>query len=340
LAAALWSNQEPLVNVTLDLAALIAALVWPVVVVFALSKYRQPITDLSNAALQRGFNVGLGGFSLEIPGVHELMPRWSGKDMEIDLRRPIPSAEVTDSTAQAFITQLEEGGPADYAALDLGEGREWLSSRLFIMSILLRRMRNLQVFVFVKAAAGVQRRLIGVAELEKVRWAIAQRDFYLEEAFAHAYSRLFSKFGAFDVVSRNGRLESRGPPPGNPWPAVLLLQFFLANIQAQARPAGEDEQEWVPLTPIGPATAAPAPSFEHAQWLDGAGLEKLLGRDVLNTSRLSSSDLYGRDELEEVRLVLAQPGPYIAVTDADGRFERLIERQAVMEQFSRAALRS
>jgi hypothetical protein len=97
---------------------------------------------VASLAQQRGFKLGLlGGWSFELFGAAEARVDWLSGRMETDLRRPISSATITDSTRMEFSAQLQDRTPAQYAVVDLGSGEEWLSSRLYVMSILLARLR-------------------------------------------------------------------------------------------------------------------------------------------------------------------------------------------------------
>lgn len=59
--------------------------------------------------------------------------------------------------------------------MDLGGGAEWLSSRLFILAVILRRWRGLRAFVFVHTLGGTRRRFLGVCDTDRVRWRLAAR---------------------------------------------------------------------------------------------------------------------------------------------------------------------
>jgi hypothetical protein len=157
----------------------------------------------------------------------------------VDLRHAGQSGDVNDSTLRSFYEQISEPSRLDYAVVDLGEGREWLTSRLFILSVILARMRSLRAFVFVETAGHVRRRLVGVSECETVRWRLAMRFPWLEAALAHAECVVWPKplpgmtvfLGGPIISNEEGRLEWLG---GNPEPAAQLLRAFLDEIQVDA----------------------------------------------------------------------------------------------------------
>jgi len=106
-------------EVSLDVAALLAPIVWPVVLVMTLLTYRGPIETFLTKQSVKSFSVA-GVLAMDFGEAKEMAPRWSGQDIVVDLCHPAPSVHVTDSTAGAFIKQLRENAPADYAMIDLG----------------------------------------------------------------------------------------------------------------------------------------------------------------------------------------------------------------------------
>ncbi len=61
-----------------------------------------------------------------------------------------------------------------------------LTSRLFILSVILSRMRGLRAFVFVETAGHIRRRFVGVCDSDAVHWQLASRFPWFEAALAHA----------------------------------------------------------------------------------------------------------------------------------------------------------
>jgi hypothetical protein len=59
-----------------------------------------------------------------------------------------------------MLEQVQSGTPADYAVIALGDGREWITSRLYVALIMTQRMRGVQVFVFAEHAATTEKRLV------------------------------------------------------------------------------------------------------------------------------------------------------------------------------------
>jgi len=104
------------------------------------------------------------------------------------------SAEMNDSE-RLMLEQVQIGAPADYAVIGLGEGKEWLTSRLYIAAVMMERMRGLQTFVMVEQCATADRRFVAVASVRQLRWALARRYPWLEAAWTRASISVFPAYG-------------------------------------------------------------------------------------------------------------------------------------------------
>jgi hypothetical protein len=330
-------------TVTIDIAALIGALVWPAVLLILAIMYRDAIRDAAHAALRRGFKVGLpGGWSFELPGASEASLEWVGGKAEVDLRRPISSAAIVDSTRAEFSAQLMNRTPAEYAKVDLGNGQEWLTSRLYFMAIALQRLRGLGALVFVTSSAGGSGLLVGWAQIAHVRWALANRFPQLERAFLEASDELVDQW---NLLLMQGGAQFAPPvePPSTasgPVPEdspAYLLEGFLRHIQRPESPLLEQSVEWVPL--VDTASTPPASRmYEFGQWLNSSLLQEVLSSRLI-TASIRENELLAKTEAEQGRLIAAHRGRYVALTHDDGRFSRLINRDTLMQEVAVATLR-
>jgi hypothetical protein len=149
---------------------------------------------------------------------------------DVALGPPEAPVALTSSLVMTLLEQIQAPGPSDYAVIDLGTGRSWLTTRLFLFAVLLRRMRALRTFVFVETREGVAQRFIGVATPELARWRLAREYPWLERALAHAYAEV----GDYDIRSDSGALEL--PAAGR------LVDGFMQHPEIQAmesRPVDE-----------------------------------------------------------------------------------------------------
>lgn len=317
---------------TLDIAALVTAIVWPLLILIALLLFRGRLVEAAKWLAPRVRSVSLGAFSLEVAAAQPLPLQMTGA---VDLRHAGQSGDVNDSTLRSFYEQISDPSRLDYAVVDLGEGREWLTSRLFILSIILSRMRGLRAFVFVETAGHVRRRLVGVAACDKVRWRLAMRFPWLEAAFAHGEALVWPEplppgpAGVSPIVVSNdqGRIEWHG---GAPEPAAQLLRAFLDLIQAPAPAALQNPEGWETLPSSAP------PKVEHADWLTAADLERIMG-NALDQSSLRLTDLQFSDDTKKAALLVAQSGQWVALTRDDRVFDRLVDRMTVLELIAQRA---
>jgi hypothetical protein len=331
----------------LDIAALVSAIVWPLVVVAVLLTYRKTIPELVKAIGRNIRKLEFAGVSIELAMATPAASEWQGGPKALDLRRSATSVEVTDSTAATFTAQLIGGGSGDYSEVDLGRGGEWLTSRLYIMSILFPRMKGVKAFVFLETTAEVRKRFVGWADPSSVRWALARRYPWLETAYADAYSVVIKNCA---VVSNEGRLGFSFNP-SDPGPALQLLQQFLANVQLQPPPAPLPAGAPAPAPPLpaSPPLIPPPPepasdwvlvsevayTYEHATWITGELLENVLRPDLVVSSVTDPGAATMGVDL--VGAIAGQGGDYVAVTRSDGRLEYIVNRQALADQLVRSA---
>jgi len=91
----------------------------------------------------------------------------------------------------------------DYILIDFASEarRRWLTSRLYILSLLLTLVDRTPCLVFVEEAASVRRKFIGLAYPSQVRWGLARAYGWLEAAAAHAYANSLGAAAQFDPTT-------------------------------------------------------------------------------------------------------------------------------------------
>jgi hypothetical protein len=100
-------------SITVDIAAFLSALIWPIVLLVVFLTYRKQFPALVNGLASRLSKLEFGGVSIELAKATEFTPDWSAE--AFDLRQRAAAMQVNDSTVGTFLTQLREGGDADYA---------------------------------------------------------------------------------------------------------------------------------------------------------------------------------------------------------------------------------
>jgi hypothetical protein len=166
------------------MTSLIRTLVWPLTLLVVLVFLRKPIrTLLTNARLTK---VSAFGVSVEFARATEVRLDWSGPK-GTDYRSSTVATDIAGSYKSVLTELLDKPLTADYAVLDLGEGRLWLTSRLYLFANLLAR-KGLRAFVFVDTDQGIRGRFVGIASLDEIRWRLAGASPWMEKAFAKVYA--------------------------------------------------------------------------------------------------------------------------------------------------------
>jgi hypothetical protein len=318
---------------TLDIAALASALIWPFVVVLVAFLFRDRVIEAAKMLMPRLKSVSIGTVSFEFAVAKPLPMPISGA---VDVRHAGQSSDIDDSTLGSFYEQIRDPSRLDYAIVDLGEGHEWLTSRLFILSEILSRMRGLKVLVFVETAGYVRRHFVGVCTCQQVRWRLAARFPWLECALTHAEYQIWSppppeSWQRPRITNAEGRLEWSN---NDPEPAAKLLRAYLDIVQ---RSGTVLDAEWVAL-PSSPQKIGPQ-KIEHARWLSPRELEDILSFSLERASVDLTQLLIGSD-VAKARLLFVSEGEWLAVTRQDGVFDRLINRRQILEAVARQCIKS
>lgn len=317
------ANENGAWNFSLD----IASVLWPIVVLILLLKYRKTIVALVTGLSTRVSKLGFGGVSIELAKAEPFIPEWSQSSTALDLRKRATAVEINDSTARSFLLQLQMKSQGDYSIVNLDSGEDWLTTRLYILSIVYARMKGVKCFVFVETINGIRGRFLCWATPEKVRWNLSRRYPWLELAYSKAYTRLHSA-GLAVIVSDRGELGNRYNPQ-DPTPAMELMKYFLEEVQ---RPVPvPNDGPWVHLD-------SAVQTYEHAEWIDGKLLENILGADAVK--QYLKTDVLTRSKEEQVTAFLSFTADYVAVTNDDVRFEYLVDRKVILEQVAEINMRN
>jgi hypothetical protein len=114
----------------------------------------------------------------------------------------------------------------------------------------------------------------------------------------------------------------------DPWPAIALIQQFVARVQSAPMPQRPDATEWVAIHSTAQL------SEEHARWIGSLEIEEWLGVDAHRT-QLDVQKLNADDREGYVKQILGVPERFIAVTGVGQQFEYLVDRSFVLEQVAK-----
>jgi hypothetical protein len=321
----------PVGTVISDVAHLVSAVAWPLVIVGVLWFLREPLRALAHrigSSAQR-VSIGAQGLTVELGSAIEAVPSQAATALA-GVRAPEQAPRVVDSAAMTMFAQLQGEAPAPYLVVDLGEGREWLTSRLYIFAILLRAMRQTGALLFVETVAGVRGRFVGLASPEHVRWALAHAYPWLEADYATAYAQATTARQTSNpnpnpnvdpfVLDDNGRLAQEV--------AHQVATNFVFAVQVvppgAAVPTTTNDQWVVEDRPDGKF-------IEHAKWLTGAELERVLGSVLHRFAYLVET--VPRSPAEVAREAVRVHGEdVVALVDDQHRFrDMVVNRRDVLE---------
>lgn len=306
--AAAQPNAPPPEPAWLGLAK---ALAWPVTAVLIATGFYRPLSAFVSALGSRVTKLSV--FKVEL----ELVPAKPATATPLfDKIRTTKEAILSDSGV-ALAGQIQLSDPADYATIDIASGGEWFTSRLYIASVMIPRMRGVQAFVFVEHANSTNRRFLAVAPAATLRWALAEQYPWLEFAWVQANWGLYAAAGSaaadneMPMTGLNGVID--------PKLANQLVNLFISSLQGSF-PKGPPfkPDEW---TELGNGV------FERASWVTSDLLRALLPADCFDAW---TGDLRDVPRNQRMRAVLRRNSDFVAQTIGNREFDRLFDRQAML----------
>lgn len=257
-----------------DIVRLIEVLIWPIIILFFLIRYKDSIKEFAKQALPRIRKLSIFNMlDLELQPIAELKTSWMGPIVNI---QQLAHSQIFDSTETSVLSELKAPSASDCAIIDLGKGHEWLTSRLFLFSFLLKYLRNLRCFVFV-CSEGYEKKYIGNAKPEAVQDALVR-------TFPEYANQLdLTLMGPpHDTSMYKIRAKVRNLPEDDP-SISQLINGFLNNIRSPQPPLGLDPK-WVLLGNV----------YENASWITEHDIKAILGKE-LNESRVIDDEEKNKD---------------------------------------------
>jgi len=309
------------INWTLVVEA-IKALAWPLFAAFALYLLRRPLVELVAQLIRRAKKVSVFEVSVELAILPELQSSWSVGDAD---PRRLSSSMIFDNPSQPLFQELLKPAQADYAIVNLSSGQAWLTSRLFIFSLILGEVTGLRAFVFLESAANTRRKFLGVATPSNVRLALGRRYPWFEEAFAQALASEYPKVTDGDKPKKSTFCNKPSLfAPAEHTRVSSLVKGFVQNVQRSTDPPANECHSYLEVG-TDPKT------FERAHWIDGGRLEDdLVG--VLEYAWVDESPDSPRRLISEA--VIRRNSSFVALVDTDRRFVGLIDRHALISQMA------
>jgi hypothetical protein len=276
-------------------------------------------TFLKNIS-KRVTEIGIGIASIKLPEVRQ------AEALQIGVIRELETDAWIESSSTWFQAFASSAAISEYVLLNIGDGDQWITSRLFIFAVMLQRMKSLKVIVFTRLVDAGGRKFLGCASPEGVRWALAVAQPWLETAFAKAYA------GTFDWLDPT--------PPSSPVPTVAIsgaiapgnaqniVSSFIFNLRLYGG-TPPDTSNWI--------TILGKPGQEHATWLNESTLPGLLGIHLSRDAVEMRTDDSDAQRKKELRRVVGKSAPYVAMLKS-GFYESLVNRIALLAEIGESAI--
>jgi hypothetical protein len=299
-----------------EIINLLDSIIWPVIILVILSIYKKKIPELIRSIGGKVKKISIANlFELELALVNAAVMNWPSGHTP-DLRQPTKASEFT-SYAPSLIQELNNETTGEYAIIDLGIGKSWLASRLFIIVTLLKQTKGLEYYVFLETTGGVQNKFIGITNSDTIRWAFAMHYPWFEESYIKAY------------------LEREINDPSSPKPGIITVEQagimvtkFLEEIQNQLEPPLVYDNEWLPVGSEG--------YYEHSKWITSNLLFEVFSDDLKTDCITNASE---QKQEEKLNVLLNLKGKYVAVIDNRGEFKSLIDREVAVTDFAKKAIK-
>ena len=281
------------------------------------NRLRKPIAQFLSTIGGRLTKLSIAGVELELAAAPNIELSGDAKSFGgMD-----PQTLANDSASQTLTGALQgDIVPNSYVVIDLGVGKSWLISRLFIFAIMLRRVRGVRCFVFVDRSGRVPNEYLGTISTEDIHLALAQRYPPLDRVFAKAYKdQLWQGWMAMTVIR-------------------TLDQSFAIQVVREYVALLKQGWDWKSVAPypseVNAATAIPADgpwvqlgtSMEYGLWIDRDLLRQAF-KDVIHEDQVSLAS----GASEKTRETVNAYAPFLAVVRASGQFVYLIDRAMVLE---------
>jgi hypothetical protein len=289
---------------------LVNALAWPLVVVLALILFRGPLVQLLAEIIRRTRKVSVYHVSIELATVPVLSPSWSHPEIDV---RQLSSAHLIDSYTFSLFDELSKPVPADCAIVNLGSGKEWLSSRLFLFALVLGEVTGLRAFVFLERST-TRKVFLGVASPNAVRKALAARHPWFEEQFGLATARAGN---AMFPTSNSQTLRN-------------IAKNYVEALQLKTEPPKGEERNYLQFESRSPTHPAVSENvWEKTTWITGELLERWLGPALSDASCIEEQDT---PTSALVEAILKRNDDFVAIVDRHHKFRGLVDRKALASQ--------
>ncbi|MDN3688121.1 hypothetical protein [Cyclobacterium jeungdonense] len=280
---------------------LLQELIWPITLLFILFFLRKYIPHL----LERTTKIGAIGVELEFEKAKEFSSSWSNEYVG-DIRKGVKSDDFS-SGVMDLMEQFNKEGSYDYSVIDIYGGKGWLTSRLFIFSTILSKLRGVNYWVFVDSYDSIYKKFIGYIDSKSLRLQLSDNFPLLSKAYSEALMEVYPE-------------EETNLNAADTWKITQLVQHYLKdiqkeNIQSLDQDANQEmEQGWVLLKDNV--------TLEKARFLDINQLRTIFG-DLIVTNAIRSLENISQDQLSEK--ILLSNERQIPLLDSENHFMDMVD---------------
>jgi hypothetical protein len=149
-ASSLFEAHAILRRQELIVIELLKAIIWPATILFLVFNLREPLTELITAIGQRATRFKILQFEVELAALGPASPALAMST------EALQQAVVQESGTKFMISGITKSAAADFALIALGADSDhaWLTSRLFLLSVLIDRNRVVRCIVFTGERGG------------------------------------------------------------------------------------------------------------------------------------------------------------------------------------------
>ncbi|WP_345529714.1 hypothetical protein [Nocardioides endophyticus] len=328
-------------------------LAWPITILALGVVLRRQIGDFLSAIAGRVTGVSVFAVSFELAVATEVSPPWRSRHTDADVRGLVIAQDVNDSYFDSLRQTLLATGSADFIVIDLkSDGRqEWLTSRLSLFTYLLSRLKGVKAVVFVATRGDTSRTFLGIVDASDLVRVLGQQDARLRLAWLQTEAEQVGRLvddGALgaDPLRVPPTVEAAVPLDVDHWWGGVASGTALVDPLYVAR-RFLSRMQWQPQSPIPPDVPAgwlqlpEAPgrpvTWEHASWIEAAHLTDGFLAPVVRPDDCLV-DNSGWSSSDRVRAVASARGEFVALLSPSYRFERLVDRRALLEELGRSSV--
>lgn len=199
-----------------------------------------------------------------------------------------------------LIDSSENINEVDYVIIDLGDGKNWLTSRLYLVSILFKEIKRMKCVVFVKSdKKGTQIKFLGYAIPDDIRLALNLSYKEYEPAYIKSVAKVTNGQYKLDLFDTNS------------WANLIIT--FVQNITSEPVILKNNTIESL--------------GDEAASWLTKGNISDYLAEKLV-TNKIK--DHWSKNK--KIKNALRKKGDFVAMVSRNNSFVGLIDRKRLVEE--------